>query len=179
MIGGRASFVGAACPSRFRFSTVEVQFLRDRALGVACTNAFPPTGCQASVHPRYRLVGFSHQNSPTVCAWLVRRGRRAGGVWQARNPRNSTLWQHFVRKTAINTRIRPFGGSGAAAVGPPEAGPQRRIPLGEPHKLDIMATCCSKIAINTRNSSIWRLRRGRRGSPRSRSPEANTIRGTP
>ena len=102
MIGGRASFVGAACPSRFCFSTVVVQFFRDRALGVARAVAFPPTGCQASVHPHYCLLGFSHQNSPTVWAWLVRRGRRARGVWQAPNAINSTICLHFVPKITIN-----------------------------------------------------------------------------
>ena len=98
VIGGKASFVGAACPSRFRFSMVVVQFFKDRALGVARAVAFPPTGCQASVHPHYCLLGFSHRNSPTVCAWLVRHGRRACGVWQAPNAINSNIWLHFFRK---------------------------------------------------------------------------------
>ena len=130
MIGGRASFVGAACPSRFCFSTVVVQFFRDRALGVARAVAFPPTGCQASVHPHYCLLGFSHQNSPTVCAWLVRHGRRACGVWQAPNAINSTIWRHFVPKIAINIRKSSSGGSGARARKSPRAGAQRLKTLG-------------------------------------------------
>ena len=106
----------------------------------------------------------------------MRRGRRAGGVWQARNPRNSTLWRHFVRKAAINTRIRSFGGSGAAAVDPQEAGLQRRIPFGEPHKLDIMATFLWKNSDKYKEFVHLAAQARPPWVPKSRSPEVDTTR---
>ena len=151
VIGGTAFFVGAACPSRSRFSTVVVQFCRDRALGVARAVAFPPTGCQASVHPHYCLLGFSHQNSPTVCAWLVRHGRRACGAWQAPSAINSTicyiLFQH-------NEKYKELIHLAAQARAP--ARPQEPASRGAYH-------------------SGWLVRRGRRARGVRQAPNAINL----
>ena len=135
VIGGRVSFLGTACPSRFCISAAVLQFFKDRGLGVARSVVSPPAGCPASVHPHYCLLGFSPKLHPLF-----------GRDPEAQHARDRAAPRAGVRGCHHSWPMCSRGAAGA-----------REAPSAGPRGLDH--------ALSARHSSMWRLRRARpRGS---------------